>query len=244
MTLIKKIAINSRNADTNALISLILASFAKSDWSTDTFLTSVIAKATEYNTSLTEALNRLQTYSQMAEKDRDRDQEIRSLFKLVEGYTHIPVAEIKHAALVVYNVLEQYGLDIQHDDNAAETAEVNSMLNDLSKPELVAAIAKLQGVAEIVAALTAAEKDFEAVALQQAESEGAKKDLASASQLKKAAIKELNDNLVGYMNTMAKVKPDTYQTTAQTISKLVANNNELVKRRRTKNDEEVEAEVI
>ncbi|WP_321300318.1 DUF6261 family protein [Marinifilum fragile] len=244
MTLIKKIAINSRNADTSALLSLILAALAKNDWSTNTFLTSVIGKVTEYNTSLTEAINRLKTYSQIGEKDLVRDLQIRSLFKLVEGYTHIPVAEIKEAALVVYNVLVQYGLEIQHEDNAAETAEVNSMLNDLSKPEVAAAIAKLQGVAEIVAALTAAEKDFEAIALQQAEGEGAKKDLATASKLKKAAIKEVNDNLVGYMNTMAKVQPDTFLSTAQTIAELIANNNELVKRRRTKSDEEVEAEAI
>ncbi|MDQ2180848.1 DUF6261 family protein [Marinifilum sp. D714] len=244
MTLIKKIAINSRNADTSALLSLILAALAKSDWSTNTFLTSVIGKVTEYNTSLTEAINRLKTYSQIGEKDLVRDLQIRSLFKLVEGYTHIPVAEIKEAALVVYNVLVQYGLEIQHEDNAAETAEVNSMLNDLSKPEVAAAIAKLQGVAEIVAALTAAEKDFETIALQQAEGEGAKKDLATASKLKKAAIKEVNDNLVGYMNTMAKVQPDTFLSTAQTIAELIENNNELVKRRRTKSDEEVEAEAI
>jgi hypothetical protein len=80
------------------------------------------------------------------------------------------------------------------------------------------------------------------VALQQAEGEGAKQDLATASKIKKAAIKELNDNLVGYMNTMAKAKPDTYKATAQTISELIDGNNEKVKRRRT--ESEADAEVI
>ncbi|PXX95747.1 hypothetical protein DF185_21890 [Marinifilum breve] len=244
MTLIKKISTNSRNGDVSTLLTLILGAFAKSDWSLDVYLSELINTIRGYCTSLTEALNRLKVYSQMAEKDNIRDMAIKSLFKLVEGYTHIPIAEINEAAKVVENVLEQYGMDIRNDDYAAETAEVNSLLNDLSKPEVAAAIAKLQGVAEIVAALTAAEKDFEAIALQQAEGEGAKKDLATASRLKKAALKEINDNLVGYMNTMAKVKPDTYQTTTQTIAELIENNNELVKRRRTKSDEEVEAEAI
>ncbi|WP_282125902.1 DUF6261 family protein [Marinifilum flexuosum] len=244
MTLIKKISTNSRNGDISALLTLILGAFAKSDWSVDVYLTELINTIRGYCTSLTEALNRLKVYSQMAEKDNIRDMAIKSLFKLVEGYTHIPIAEINEAAKVVANVLEQYGMDIRNDDYAAETAEVNSLLNDLSKPEVVAAIAKLQGAAEIIAVLTASEKDFEAIALQQAEGEGAKKDLATASKLKKAAIKEVNDNLVGYMNTMAKVQPDTYLSATQTIAELIENNNELVKRRRTKSDEEVEAEAI
>eukprot|EP01029_Cantina_marsupialis_P026127 TRINITY_DN694_c0_g1_i2.p2 TRINITY_DN694_c0_g1~~TRINITY_DN694_c0_g1_i2.p2 ORF type:complete len:245 (+),score=16.65 TRINITY_DN694_c0_g1_i2:1823-2557(+) len=243
MTLIKKIATNSRNNDSNALLSLILAALAKNDWSADTFLTSVIGKVNGHNTGLTEALNRLQTYSQMAEKDHARDLEIRSLFKLVEGYTHIPVAEVKEAALVVYHVLEQYGLGIQNEDYSAESAEVNSLLNDLSKADIAAAIAKLQGVGEVVTSLTTAENEFEAIALQQAEGEGAKKDLASASKLKDAAIKEVNDNLVGYLNTMAKVNADTYLATAQTIAELIENNNALLKRRHKTKETEADAEV-
>jgi hypothetical protein len=46
------------------------------------------------------------------------------------------------------------------------------------------------------------------------------------------------------LKLIPKVKPDTYQATTQTIAELIANNNELVKRRRTKNDEVVEADVI
>ncbi|WP_321281389.1 DUF6261 family protein [Marinifilum fragile] len=244
MTLIKKVSTSSRNGDVSALLTLIVAAFAKNDWTADTYLSSVIKTIGEYDTSLTEALKRLQVFSQMADKDHARDMVIRSLFKLVEGYTHIPIAEVQEAAVVVYDVLDQYGLGIQFDDQAKESAEINSLLNDLAKPDIAAANAKLQGVADLVAALTAAQKDFETVALQQAEGEGAKQDLATASKLKKAALKELNDNMVGYMNTMTKVKPDTYKATAQTISELIDSNNEKVKRRRTESEAEADAEVI
>ena len=154
----------------------------------------------------------------------------------------MPVVEVKEAALVVNSILNHYGLNIRNDDHAGESAEIRSVLNDLSKAEIVTAIDKLQGVADIVTSLTNAQNDFEAVALQQAEGEVAKKELATASKLKKAAIKEINDNMVGYMNTMAKVKPDTYAATAQTIAELIENNNELVKRRRTASDKEADAE--
>ncbi|PKQ65409.1 hypothetical protein BZG01_13215 [Labilibaculum manganireducens] len=59
-----------------------------------------------------------------------------------------------------------------------------------------------------------------------------KKDLASASRLKRESIKEINENLVGYINTMVKVNPATYEATAKTMAELIDKNNELVKRRK------------
>jgi hypothetical protein len=236
MALIKKISTSSRNGDTSALLTLILKVFAENNWSADTYLIPIINKISTIDTALTEALKRLRIYSQMAEKDKVRNTAVRALFKLVEGYTHIPIAEIQEAALVVNSILVQYGLSIQHGDYAEESADIVSLLNDLAKSHIVAAIAKLQGVSEIIAALNAAQKDFADVALKQAELESVKKDLASASQLKKESIVEINANLVGYMNTMAKVKPSSYEASAKTIAELIDRNNELVKRRR-KTDE-------
>ena len=240
MTLIKRVSASSRNGDASALLTLILGAFEKNDWSSDTYLTPVIEKISGLNTSLIEALNRLKVYSQMSERDHVRDMIVRSLFQLVEGYTYIPLADVREAALLVENVLQQYGLDMQHEDYAEESANIESLLNDLGKSDIAAAISKMQGVGEIVTLLTTAQKDFEAVALQQAEGERVKKDLVSASNLKKEAIKEINDNLLDYMETMAKVKPDTYKSTAQIIAELIDNNNELVKRRRKKSDADTE----
>ncbi|WP_320018078.1 DUF6261 family protein [Labilibaculum manganireducens] len=242
MTLISRIKTTSRNGDLSALLSLILKAFSQYDWSTDTYLTSIIAKVSAINTALTEALKRLTIYSQLAEKDHVRDMEIKALFKLVEGYVHIPIVELQNAALVVDNVLEQYGLSIQKEDYSEESADTVSLLNDLSKPDVAAAISKLQGVAETVANLDAAQKDFENLALQQAKGESVKKDLASASQLKKEGITTINDDLMGYMNTMAKVNPAVYEATTKTIAELIAKNNELVKRRYKTN--EVDTELV
>jgi len=242
MALIKKISTSSRNGDLSALVSLILKAFAQNDWSSDTYLTPVIEKTSVVNTSLIEALRRLKVYSQMAEKDDVRDVSIRALFKLVEGYVYFPDAAIQEAALVVKNVLEQYGLSIQNEDYAAESADIESLLNDLSKPNVAAAIAKLNGVDKTIAILDTDQQNFENVALQQAEGESVKKNLASASKLKKEAIIEINTNLVGYMNTMAKVKPATYEATAKTIAELIDKNNELVKRHRQTN--KADSEVV
>ena len=240
MALIKKIKTTSRNGDISALLTLILKAFAKNDWSADIYLTPMIGKISANNTALIEALKRLKVYSQMAEKDLVRDMAIRALFKLVEGYIYIPIAEMKEAALVVNNILEQYGLSIQHEDYAEESADIESLLNDLAKTEVLLAIANLQGVPETITTVDIAQKDFENLALQQAESESVKKDLASASQLKKGSITEINDNLLGYLNTMTKVNPSTYEATAKTIAELIDKNNELVKRRRKTKEPDTE----
>ncbi len=231
MTLIKKISMSSRNGEVSALLNLILMVFAKLDWSFDLYLTPMIVKLGAINTAFVEALNRLKVYSQMAEKDNERDLAIRSLFKLVEGYMHIPVADLKQAANKVYDVLEQYGLSLQHEDYNVESAGIESLLIDLNKPAILTDIAKLQGVSESIAVLNTVQKEFDNLGLQQAESEGAKKNLTSASKLKKEVVRELNDNLVGYMNTMAKVNPATYDVPAKTIAELIDKNNELIKRR-------------
>ncbi len=240
MTIIRKINSTSRNGDMSALLSLILKVIAEKDWSADLYLTPIIQIMSLNNIALTEALKRLKIYSRMAEQDLVRDMAIRTLFKLVEGYVHIPIAEMKEAAKLVNTILEQYGLSIQHEDYAEESADIESLLNDLSKADIVIAIAKLQGVPETIDSLNKAQKDFENLALQQAEGESAKKDLASATTLKKEIIVEINTNLVGYMNTMAKVKPDIYAATANTIAELISKNNELVKRRKKSNEPDTE----
>lgn len=240
MAKIKRISASSRNGETNALFTRMLISFAKSDWSADLYLTPVLIRTQANNATLTLAIRRLKAYSQMAEQDELRDTQFRDLFKLVEGYTHIPIAEIKEAALLLYSIIVQYGLGIINEDYAQESSDVDSLLTDLSQADVLLAIAKLQGVAEIIAALNVAQKDFVNLAVQQAEGDSVKNDLASASSLKKEMIAEFNGNLMGYMNTMAMVNPEIYEATANTIAELVDTNNELVKRRRKAGEPDTE----
>ncbi|WP_372644891.1 DUF6261 family protein [Ancylomarina sp.] len=240
MAMIQKISASSRNGETNALFTLILTTFAKSDWTADLYLKPVLISTQVNSTTLNLAIRRLKAYSQMAKKDEVRDTQIRDLFKLVEGYTHIPIAEIKEAALLLYSIMVQYGLAIINEDYAEESSDIDSLLTDLSQADILIAIAKLQGVSETIAALNVAQKDFENLAVQQAEGDSVKNDLVSASKLKKEMIAEFNGNLRGYMNTMAMVKPEMYEATTKTIAKLVDNNNELVKRRRKTNEPDTE----
>jgi hypothetical protein len=242
MALIKKITPSSRNGDMSLFLTLILKAFEKNDWIADLYLTSLIKSASATNKLMLEAMDRLVIYSQMADKDHARDMAIRDLFKLVEGYTHIPIAEIQDAAHVVKNELTPYGLGIVNKDNAEESAELETLLNALRKPDIAAAATLLQGVPETITLVVTTEQDFENLMLQQAEDDGesVKNDLATASKLKREAVKEINNNMVGYLNAMAKVNPTTYADIAHTIAELIDTNNELVKRRRKTNEPDTE----
>jgi hypothetical protein len=240
MATIKKISASSRNGETNTLFALMLTAFAKSDWTADLYLSPALISTQARSTTLNLAVRRLKAYSQMAEIDEVRDTQFRDLFKLVEGYTHIPIAEIKEAALLVYSIMVQYGLGIINEDYAQESSDVDSLLTDLSQADILIAIAKLQGVAESIATLNGTQQQFKNLAVQQAEGESVKKDLVSASKLKKEMIADFNGNLMAYMNVMAMVKPEMYEATAKTIAELVDNNNELVKRRRKTGEPDTE----
>ena len=55
--------------------------------------------------------------------------------------------------------------------------------------------------------------------------------LATASNIKKEGLSYINDNLVGYMNTMASIDRDTYEATANTLTDSINKSSEVVKRR-------------
>lgn len=228
----------ARNADINNLATRMLKEFEKNDWSGDSYLSPILTELTTLNTDFTLALNRLTIYSQLAEQDEVRDEALRALFHLVSGYAYIPIDEIKDAAILVNRVLSQYGLSIQDEAYAAQSAKLDSLLVDLARPEITPAIEKLQGVADLIANLTAAQEEFERIALAQTEADAAKEQVSSASTLKKSVIVLINDELIDYMSVMGKVNPDTYASTAATIGQLIDQTNELTKRRSKKGEDE------
>ena len=61
---------------------------------------------------------------------------------------------------------------------------------------------------------------------------------ANATALKKDVIEIINDKIVIYLRAMEIVVPDTYGNFARTIAQIIADNNEVVKKRRKKDEPE------
>ena len=110
----------------------------------------------------------------------------------------------------------------------------------LAKPELQPAIGALPGFAQMIEDLANAQTSFEemrpAYDLHKAE-EGT---LANASEIKKTVVTLVNDKLVVYLRAMLQVDETTYGPFARTVAQMIADNNEIVKRRRKKPEAPIE----
>lgn len=239
MTSFNKLNHGSRNGEVNATVTLINNRLAENDWTADVYLAALIIQLISTNANMVEALNRLRVYSKLEEADLKRDEWVKSLFSLVTGYTYIPIEAVKDAADVVFNILNQYGISIIHESHNEESADIDSLLNDLGKADIAAACAQMQGVPEVIASLTQAEADFEALALEQVETEVAKEDISSASSIKTDLLVLVNSTLLPYLETMSKVNPTEYLSTAEAVAKLIDQNNEVVKRRSSKSTSDI-----
>lgn len=227
-----KVNAASRTGEMSSLNTLVLKALAKGDWSEDAFLTAIIVFLTQKGEALIEAIKRTTNYSQLAEKDRRRAKGVKSLFHLVEAYTDSLNEELEQKGAVVKELLDKYGLKVVNESFGEESAQLNSLLEDLQKSDIQPILQALPQVPEAVILLRGAQNDFETTALLQAERETQKAELSSASQLSKEIVTEYNEKLVSYLYTMAQVNPDIYKEIALTIGELIEENNAGVKRRK------------
>jgi hypothetical protein len=119
---------------------------------------------------------------------------------------------------------------------------VNSLLNDYANRDREADIALVPQCAEYIAALEAAQANFDGnrVAFEEARAEEG--TLENASALKKAMVVLINNQLVPYLNVMAQLDEPAYGAFARTVAEIIAENNEVVKKRRQNEEPEEEPE--
>jgi hypothetical protein len=172
--------------------------------------------------------------SKQKEQDKLRDQAIRALFHLVSGLLYHPVTEIKAAAEKVHHVLAHYGLSINDESYAVESSLVRSMLADLNEAGLQDAIASLSGCAELMNRVQLAEDNFQATRIAYEKERGRETTLENATSIKMKVVTELNKKLVVHLRAMEQAYVETYGPFARTVAEIIANNNEVVKRRSKK----------
>jgi len=218
----------------DAAATRMVGAYEKTSLSSDAFLADVFAQIKAILAYFVAAINRMKAESNLEEKDEVRDNALRALNYMLLGYLHNPAQSIREAAQKLEKVFEHYGVSITGESYATESSLVNSMLEDFSKPNLQDAIAALPGCAEQISALQTAQDDFEAARIAYEEEKASESTEKNATELKKEVVKLVNDKLVVYLRAMMQVDGATYGSFARTIGEIVADNNETVKRRRTK----------
>ena len=168
----------------------------------DTFLKGQIAELTTLSDAITEAILKDKAVSNLDEADSKRDEAIKNLGALLSGYAVFPLEEKKAAALGLKAIYDKYAKSgILSASYVSESSMIESLLKDLSSAEAMASIEKLDGIAEMVAAIRSAQDDFTAANDAFVKAEGSKG--ASASSYKKPILSVINDKIVPYLNTMA-----------------------------------------
>jgi hypothetical protein len=230
--MIHKLISYSRATEVSTVAESIVGAYKGTTLSSDTYLSGLMTGLEGDQVSLTAAIKRMKAESELEEMDELRDENIRSLYYLVLGQLHHPDATVKAAAQKVFDVLEHYGLSVAVESYSTESALVDSLLNDLANPELQESIAALSGCAESIAALQTAEDNFEAARIAFEKEKAQESTLENASNIKKEVANLINQKLVVYLRAMVQVNPEMYDLFGRTVDQIIADNNEVVKKRR------------
>lgn len=238
--MIEKLLGTSRVSEVDATSMRIIGAYKNTSLRTDVHLAVMFTALEPLSVSLSASINRLKAESNLEEKDEERDEPLRSLFYLVAGFLHHPDAAIRAAAEKVNAVIERYGMGITKESYAIESSLITSMLTDLSSPEMQEAIALLSGCAEIIAALQSAQTAFETARIAYEEEKAQESTEQTASEIKVEVLKLVNEKIVIYLRAMEVVDVETFGTFARTVAEIIADNNEVVRKRLNKTEPVVE----
>lgn len=196
----------------------------------DDFLKGQIAELTTLSDAITAAILQDKAVSNLDEADSKRDEAIKNLGALLSGYAVFPLEEKKSAALGLKAVYDKYAKSgILSASYISESSMIESLLKDLAVAEAAASIEKLDGVAEMVAAIRAAQDNFTAANDAFVKAEGSRG--ASASSYKKPILAVINDKIVPYLNTMAIVGNTAVADFAKGVETEISRVNENVAKR-------------
>ena len=216
----RKIKNSLRVTELDTVVANIIRQYeAEAKLGEDAFLKATMADIKVLSGKLTEAIKRNPVYVNLTEADTIRDNAIRDLGTLIDGYAAIPPVpyrDKKEAAYTLKSYFCKYGKRIADEPFAIESSLIESLLIDFSVAEAKPAIAALPGVAELLAILRSAQDDFNAASDRQTGAAAADKP-PSATMLRKDLLRDVNEKLIPYLNTMMVVKPDVFEPFARIV---------------------------
>lgn len=204
----KKIRTTVRVTELDTISDIIIRLYkADSGIAGDDYLKSTMAEIESLSERITIAIKADKIASTLDEADVKRDEIIRSLGTLLNGYAVIPIAEKKAAAEKLLAVFDKYK-GITAESYANESSFIESMLKDYAASELADSIKALDGVGSYISDLRTAQDEFNKANDEFTASNVNKNE--SASALKKPLLSAINDKLVAYLTAMNLVNAAVY----------------------------------
>ncbi len=234
MEKLNKLIANSRTSEVYSAANRMILEFKNGDWSTETKLTSIYNEIEPLNISLEKAINQEKAISDLEVKDEIRDGLVQNIYYTINGFLHSPLPAFKDAAEAVDAIFARYGIDIINQSYSVESGFVKSMLSEFTGAEIQASIDALPGLRELINSLITAQTDFETARVEYDKASAGDKNKESATGIKKQVLASVNDKLVAYLKIMSIMDESTYGVLTDTVSKIIDDNNEQVKKRRKK----------
>jgi hypothetical protein len=230
--MIKKVITSSRTTEVSSVAMQIIDASQLKDWSADGHLSNLWGLLENKSNLLNGAIRQAKVISDLDELDGVSEDKIRALYYILLGYTHNPDEVIKKAANVLMDIFNRYGLGMFKESYAVQTSLTESLLGDFSADDIKVHLDALPGVKEAIAQVNEAHLAFKGAQLNY-KSDVAKEDnQQNASEIKRDVIAIINNKLVVYLRAMVQVDEAQYAPMAQTIAKIISDNNENVKRRK------------
>lgn len=231
----------SKNTEVNAVTERISTNFHQ-NLGNDPNLSPLFAAIDAKNLTLTLSVKRMKTESDLEEKDNLRDAAHHALYYFISGLTFSKNAAVKNAASNLFAILSRYGLAITENSYDVESSELDSLLLELTVPDLQPSVDTLDSCAGLLADLQSAQDAFKAARLAFQREQAAESQQNNASSLKQEVLALVNKKLIPVLKGLLVTHPADYTEFGTTVAQIIATNNETVKLRKTTKAGNSEAE--
>lgn len=221
---ISKVRVTEVDGLSDALVRLYKAD---EGISSDAFLKSVMDEIEKLSVSITTAIKKDKVLSNLEEADGVRDEAVKNLSTLLDGYEVFPVAAKKEAAQKLKTIFDKYRKSITTANYVSESSLIESLLEDFSKEEETVSL--LDGIKEILEQIRSAQDSFVKASDEYNAASTVKTE--SASSLKKPLLSAINDKLIPYITAMKMANSAVYADFATKAEGEIKRVNEIVLRR-------------
>ncbi|GJH40422.1 hypothetical protein RCZ04_09720 [Capnocytophaga sp. HP1101] len=219
-------------ADTGARLSILFS--RETALAKDVILKPLFAEIETLTQQLSEAIKSDRTLSELDAIDTQRDELIRRVSKILQGYAASPIEALQSSGSKLNAVFEKYGVSIARENYAVESAHIESFLKDFADPALATDISALTGVAEIITMLTNTQKDFNdhRVTYEQALAQRSSK--LKTGELKKLLLLRINHSLLPYLTTLKSLNNAPYLHFIEGVNQTIISTNSAIAARSKK----------
>lgn len=221
---ISKVRVTEVDGLSDALVRLYKAD---DGISSDAFLKSVMDEIEKLSVSITTAIKKDKVLSNLEEADGVRDEAVKNLSTLLDGYEVFPVAAKKEAAQKLKTIFDKYRKSITTANYVSESSLIESLLEDFSKEEETVSL--LDGIKEILEQIRSAQDSFVKASDEYNAASTVKTE--SASSLKKPLLSAINDKFIPYITAMQMANSAVYADFATKAEGEIKRVNEIVLRR-------------